>query len=283
MRTTALSLLVLALATAAFAAPEDAAAPEPTPDVSFAGGVMPLLGSTGCNATQGHGSPTGKGGLKLSMFGADPKQDYTALTRSAEGRRINRVEPLKSLLLKATAGIEHGGKQRIEPGTPQYDVLVSWLTTGAPRDDAGVPTIESIEVSPKEMTLAEGRTQQLSATAVFSDGSRRHVTRAARYQSSDKAVATAEKAGEVRADGFGQAFVVVTCNRRSAVARVAVPQTLSPPFSETPVNNKIDELVLARLEEQGRTGPAEPGDGPTLTGDPGEDPGGAYARTEAGR
>ncbi len=264
MKTTTLLLSVLGFAFGASAASDGQSEPRPTPEptVSFTGDVMPLLGSLGCNATQCHGSPTGKGGLRLSMFGADAEHDYTALTRSAEGRRINWVEPEKSLLLlKATAAIDHGGKQRIEPGSPPYEVLLSWLAGGAPRDAADAPTIVSIAVSPEETTLAKGQTHQLSATAVFSDGTRKDVTRSALYKSSDEAVVNAEKEGRVRAGGFGQAHVIVTYHRRSAVARIAVPQPLPSPLpsslSEAQVNNQIDELVLAKLKELGIP-PSEP-------------------------
>jgi hypothetical protein len=63
----------------------------------------------GCNQAACHGSAKGKGGLRLSMFGAEPDFDYEALTRASEGRTLNRVEPAKSLLLlTATASIPHG-------------------------------------------------------------------------------------------------------------------------------------------------------------------------------
>ena len=267
MRATVPSLLILTLATPVFAAPGGKAKPEqtPAPAVSFVNDVMPLLGSLGCNATQCHGSTKGKGGLKLSMFGADPDHDYTALTRSAEGRRINRVEPLNSLLLlKATAGIDHGGQQRTKPGSVEHRTLASWLEAGAPRiDDCGLRIVDlelqqstidnpqSTIHNPHFLTLVKGQTQQLSATALFSDGTRKNVTRDARYQSTDEAVAAVEKGGEVRAGGFGQAYIVVTYNRRSVVTRIAVPQPLPSPFPKAEVNNKIDELVLAKLKELG--------------------------------
>jgi len=226
--------------------------PTATPAVSFVNDVMPLLGSLGCNATECHGSTGGKGGFKLSLFGADPEQDYTALTRSAEGRRVNRVEPLKSLLLlKATASIDHGGKQRVKPDSPEYEVLASWLAQGALRGGANGRTIKSIVVLPEKKTLAKGQTHQLSATAVFADGTRQDVTRNARYQSSDDAVVAVEPGGKVLASGFGQAHVTVSYIRRSAVAQIVVPQPLSSPFPPSKANNKIDELVWAKLKELG--------------------------------
>jgi hypothetical protein len=157
-----------------------------------------MLGSLGCNATKCHGAPTGKGGLRLSMFGADRERDYVALTRTDEGRRINWVEPLKSLLLlKVTGAIDHGGKQRVKPDTAEYKTLAAWLLCGAPRSAANERTIVAVEVSPGSLTLAPGATGNLSAMAVFSDGTRGPVTRGALYKSSDETIAVASPGGAI--------------------------------------------------------------------------------------
>ena len=66
---------------------------------NFLRDVMPLFSKLGCNAVACHGSSSGKGGFRLSMFGAEPDVDYEALTKMHLGRRINRVEPTKSLIL----------------------------------------------------------------------------------------------------------------------------------------------------------------------------------------
>ncbi len=236
---------------AAQARPADAG-PGAAGDVSFKNDIMPLFGSLGCNAARCHGATGGKGGFRLSMFGADPEQDYLALTRADEGRRINVVEPMKSLvLLKPTAAIEHGGKRRMEPDSPEYQKFAAWLARGAPRDSEDVPAIVSIAVAPEALKLEKGKTQRLTATAEFSDGSKKDVTASALYDSLDPAVATAAKGGLVEAKDFGQAHVLVSFNRRSAVARIAVPQPLPEPFPKAAVHNKIDEIVLARLQELG--------------------------------
>src|SRR6266540_6272430 len=67
--------------------------------VDFERHVMGLLSKVGCNAGSCHGSFQGKNGFRLSLFGYDPSKDYTALTRDALGRRLDRVEPDRSLLL----------------------------------------------------------------------------------------------------------------------------------------------------------------------------------------
>ena len=247
-----------AVAAAAQAAvpPTKAQAPGSAPKakasaVSFVADVMPLLDRLGCNATQCHGSGKGRGGLRLSMFGAYPKQDYAAITREAAGRRINRVEPLQSLfLLKATAKIGHKGGKKVPDASPEYKALASWLAAGAPWGDDNAPKLVSIKVAPQKARLDKGRIQQLSATAVYSDGAKKDVTADAHYRSSDTGVAVADAAGKVKANNYGQAAIIVTCMRRSAVARVVVPQALAA-FPKTAVNSKVDELILARLKELG--------------------------------
>src|SRR4029077_10066047 len=78
--------------------------------VDFERHVMGLFGRMGCNAGSCHGSFQGKGGFRLSLFGYEPARDYLALTRDVLARRLNPVEPDRSLLLlKATGQIEHGG------------------------------------------------------------------------------------------------------------------------------------------------------------------------------
>ena len=101
--------------------------------VYFVDHVMPLLSKLGCNQTKCHGSRKGQSGFKLSIFGADPEDDFAALTKLAEGRRINKVEPSKSLfLLKATASIAHEGsaKAKVPVDSAEYNQLVSWIAAG---------------------------------------------------------------------------------------------------------------------------------------------------------
>ena len=90
--------------------------------VSFVADVMPVLDRAGCNAAACHGAADGKGGLRLSMFGAYPRQDHVAITRSSSGRLMNRIEPLKSLfLLKATGAVAHKGKALVKKGSVERD------------------------------------------------------------------------------------------------------------------------------------------------------------------
>jgi hypothetical protein len=74
---------------------------EATP--SFRNQVIPILTRAGCNSGACHGALAGKGGLKLSLRGYDPETDHFVLTRQTLGRRVDRQEPAKSLLLRKAA------------------------------------------------------------------------------------------------------------------------------------------------------------------------------------
>src|ERR1700757_4738698 len=95
----------IAALTAFLALPAGAGAETP----SFRNHVLPLMTRAGCNSGACHGALAGKGGLKLSLRGYDPESDYFVLTRQARGRRVDLVEPDKSLmLLKPTLAVPHG-------------------------------------------------------------------------------------------------------------------------------------------------------------------------------
>src|SRR5206468_9758846 len=127
IRTTVVLLLTVSTAAAARAAEPAArrtAAPVPVrlpsgvelAEVDFDRHVASLFGRLGCNAGSCHGSFQGRGGLSLSLFGHDPARDFEALTRGAQGRRVNVLEPdLSLVLLKATGQVPHEGGRRFAP------------------------------------------------------------------------------------------------------------------------------------------------------------------------
>src|SRR5437868_11723229 len=99
--------------------------------VSFRNDVMAVISKAGCNAGQCHGNQSGKAGFKLSLRGEDSEFDYNVLTREAFGRRVNAMEPERSLiLLKATAEMAHEGGQRFKPESQEYKALFEWIRGG---------------------------------------------------------------------------------------------------------------------------------------------------------
>lgn len=227
--------------------------PRPPRPLNFANDVLPVLGKAGCNSSVCHAKQGGKGGFQLSVLAFDPDADYAAVARQADGRRINRREPERSLLLlKATASVPHGGGQRLRPDDPEYRILARWLAEGAGRGTEGDPSLVRVDVEPKERVLAPNGRQRLLVTAHYSDGSARDVTRLAQFKSNEEGVAGVE-GSEVRAtDSSGEAAITVRYMSEITVSRVSVPLPENVPasaYAAQPRWSFIDDLVYRKLAQ----------------------------------
>src|SRR5215831_5687146 len=101
--------------------------------VSFLNDIEPILTRAGCNAGACHGQQFGKGGFKLSLAGYDPELDYDSIVKSQNGRRVNRTEPTRSLLLEKPALIvPHQGGLHVARDSGDFGTIVRWLQEGAP-------------------------------------------------------------------------------------------------------------------------------------------------------
>ncbi|HWC77076.1 MAG TPA: DUF1549 domain-containing protein, partial [Blastocatellia bacterium] len=219
---------------------------------SFRNHVLPVMTKLGCNSGACHGAAAGKNGLKLTLRGYDPDADYLALTRQAAGRRVNKLEPARSLmLLKPTMALPHGGGKRFDVGSLEYKVLADWIANGIVPPSENDPQIERLEVLPKSATLAIGQEQQLIVRAHFSNGRVEDVTRWVKYASADETVAGVSEAGRVKMEGHGEAAITLWYLSRVSFARVSAPfpnRINARVYASAPRNNWIDDLVLAKLK-----------------------------------
>ena len=121
---------------------------QPDP-VSFRHDVIPSFSQAGCNTGACHGTPTGKGGFRLSLRGYLPDQDFLTLTREAGGRRINIMVAESSLLLAKPLGeVAHEGGMRLFRGSKSYEYLRDWIKEGG-RDDPAAPVPIKLEIVPE--------------------------------------------------------------------------------------------------------------------------------------
>jgi hypothetical protein len=223
----------------------------PSP-VDFVNDVMPILAKEGCNSTACHGSPAGKNGFKLSLFGYDPAADHAAIVEGSGGRRVNLKDPIHSLiLLKPSFSIPHGGGQRFKVGSPEYHTLLAWLQAGAPGVSETAPHVQSVAVTPQQPWLPRpGSKQHLIVTATMSDGSSRDVTDKALFSANDDAIAKVDSDGLVSAARPGETAIMVRYMGQVAVSRVAVlPPWKLPHYPKLAQYNYIDRLVQAKLEK----------------------------------
>ena len=226
--------------------------------VSFRNDVMAVLAKAGCSAGTCHGNANGKAGFKLSLRGEDPELDFLALTHDQFGRRINVAEPGKSLILqKATTTLAHEGGQRFQSDSAEYRILEHWISAGAKDDLKSAPRVERLEVSPVEVTLVEPEsTVQISARAVFSDGSSRDVSGMAVYEPSQPIVNVTPE-GLVHREQFGETTVLVRYLEKQVPVRLAfIPERSNFEWSGPEPNNFIDRHVFAKLQQH-RLNPSE--------------------------
>jgi hypothetical protein len=230
------------------------------PAVEFDRHVASLFGRLGCNAGSCHGSFQGRGGLNLSLFGADPAHDYEAMARAASGRRVNVLDPDRSLvLLKATGQVPHEGGQRFVPGSWEYRVIRAWIADGARRDPAR-PAPRAIEIRPAESRLERpGATGRLAVVARFADGTEADVTVFCDLRVRDTEVADVSNTGIVRGRRPGDTAVVAAYDGLVAGARVLVPTGRTVSVPDVPASDIIDREVHAKLRALGiePSGPAE--------------------------
>ena len=116
--------------------------------MSFRRDVIPAFSQAGCNTGACHGTPTGKGGFRLSLRGYLPDQDFLTLSREAGGRRINIMATESSLLLTKPLGeVAHEGGLRLSRSSKSYELLRDWIEEGA-RDDPTAPRRSSSRSCP---------------------------------------------------------------------------------------------------------------------------------------
>jgi hypothetical protein len=224
-------------------------APHP---VSFVRDVEPILNKVGCTSGPCHGAAKGKNGFKLSLRGYDPQYDYDRLVHDVSGRRFNRADPARSLmLLKPTAQVPHGGGMRFDLGSDYYKTIFTWLSEGVPYGDPVPAHVTSLEVTPADILMPEpGLSQQIIATAHYADGTTRDVTREASYTSNTPSVAEVSQDGLLSSQRKGEAALLV----RYEGSFVTLPTTIltnKPGFQwvQLPSYNYIDDAVDHKLRK----------------------------------
>jgi hypothetical protein len=226
--------------------------------VSFRHDVIPALSQAGCNTGACHGTPTGKGGLRLSLRGYLPDQDFLTLSREVSGRRINPLAAETSLMLRKPLGeVPHEGGLRLVRNSKSYEFLRDWIKEGA-KDDPGAGAVVRLQVLPEARVLnAPAKTQQLSVFAQGADGTVRDVTPICYYDSSNPAIAEVDSDGFVQFKSRGE--VAIIAHYLNLVANIRLTHLVEVPGfvqAEVPQDNAIDRAVYNKLNRM-RIRPSE--------------------------
>jgi hypothetical protein len=220
--------------------------------VPFREGVLAALSRQGCSAGACHGSPTGKGGFRLSLRGFDAALDEQTLIREDFGRRVNPQDPDSSLLLmKPLMQVSHGGGQKLRKSDRAYGIIRAWIAQGAQPDAPNAAVSLRIEVEPMSVELTHPNwTQQIVVRATYSDGSARDVTHLAVFSSSDESIANASADGLVTGISRGEATILVrVLDHLETVSLLFHQEVPGFAWTEPPHANFIDEHVFAKLKK----------------------------------
>mgnify|MGYP000673701821 CR=1 FL=1 len=220
--------------------------------VTFLRDVAPILNKTGCTSGPCHGAAKGKNGFKLSLRGYDPQFDYQALLYDLSGRRFNRSEPKRSLMLaKPVMQVAHGGGLRFEQTSAYYKTIESWIAQGVPYGDPAKDAVAAIEVEPKELAMPKpGESAQVKVMARFADGQTRDVTKEATIESNVPDLAKVDATAKVDGLRTGEATLLVRYQGKYST----IPVTILNPkpgfvWKPLPQYSYIDQHIDAKLQK----------------------------------
>ncbi len=221
-------------------------------NVTFLRDVAPILNKAGCTSGPCHGAAKGKNGFKLSLRGYDPQYDYEALLYDLSGRRFNRSEPKRSLMLaKPVMQVAHGGGLRFEQTSEYYKTIERWIAQGVPYGDPAKDTVAAIEVEPKELAMPKpGESAQVKVMARFADGQTRDVTKEATIESNVPDLAKVDASAKVDGLRIGEATLLVRYQGKFST----IPVTILNPktgfvWKPLPQHSYIDQHIDAKLQK----------------------------------
>jgi hypothetical protein len=215
--------------------------------VDFDTQIIPLLTKHGCNSGACHGAAAGRGGLRMSLYGSNPTFDFEHLVLELKGRRVNLSRPERSLIFrKPTETLSHGGGLRFESDSESAKLLIGWIKQGAGKTNNPVK-LTRLDITPSMLVTDLNKTAKLRATATFSDGKQKDVTRWTIFHAMDPASV------EVKED----TATIIRRGRHVVTARYLdqfVPVEFLVPINKLPAaevqakSNVVDRYVTRRLK-----------------------------------
>ena len=169
---------------------------------------------------------------------------------TSSGRRFNRADPARSLMLaKPTQQVPHGGGLRFDANSRYYKTIYDWIAAGVPYGDPAKDAVTRFAVEPQEVFMKKpGEQATVKVTAHFGDNTTRDVTADATVESSVPDVAAVD-AADVKGARVGEAALLVRYQGKF----VTIPVTVLNPkpgfaWKPLPQNNYIDKLIDAKLQ-----------------------------------
>ena len=207
--------------------------------VDFDTQVMPILTKAGCNTGACHGAAAGRGGFHLSLYGSRPERDFNEIVVALEGRRINRRNSENSLLLqKPTEQLNHEGGTRIDMDSADFGMLKQWIDDGANR--LRRRKLERFQVAADVDVVTDlNRSVQLTALAIFSDGTEQNVSPWTVFSPEDPASVSIDESGLTEIRRRGRHVIVARY-----LDRVQAIELIAPMSDATAMHDVVEVSYL---------------------------------------
>lgn len=214
----------------------------------FAHDVSPILAKVGCSAAECHGGATGQGGFKLSLFAENPLLDYEMIVEELDGRRLDLLDPGKSLFLRKPTrfGVKHKGGRLLQDDDLLYQTFYHWIEQGAPYRTGSSKRLTDLQLKPEGDRYSVWARFDIDGTT-----SEREVTHLALLESTNEQVAWIDETGQVADKGPGETWFLARYGKLSARAAY---QSSFVPSSKSLVeasSHPLDRVWLRRIAALG--------------------------------
>jgi len=213
--------------------------------------IVPLFYKLGCSAGACHGSFSGKGNFRLSLFASDPIADFKEI-RGGFARRLNAHSPDDSLiLLKPTGRIPHGGGVKLVKDSEEYRLIRSWVEAGAPFDSVAEGRVLSVHVEPATVIIGINAAPiPLRVLAKFSNGADRDVTHLTRFDPYDPTIADVDASSRVIGKRSGDSQILAHYAGQIGYTIAVVPQKLPDglTFPKETLTDAVDRFIVEKLK-----------------------------------
>ncbi len=141
---------------------------------------------------------------------------------------------------------------KIEPGSEDYQKIVTWIQQGMQRCSQQDPKLVRVEIQPEPHSLQPSQQEQLRVIAHYNNGAQRDVTTTCAYLSNEPAIVAVDTAGRLTAGTIpGEATIMARYMGVIATWSTAIPRAgtvTAEQYAALPRHNFIDELVYRKLQ-----------------------------------
>ncbi|NVB81389.1 MAG: hypothetical protein HOV81_23535 [Kofleriaceae bacterium] len=139
----------------------------------------------------------------------------------------------------------------VDPGTSVI-TATSGTISGSTTVTVTAAALTSIDVTPTNPSIADGLTQQMTATGHYTDNSTANITAMVTWTSATPAKATVNPAGLVTAVDPGTSVVTATLGAISGSTTVTVTAPVLQSIAVTPANPMLEDGTMLQLTATGR-------------------------------